>query len=158
MPPYIQSFIDPLLDPTAQVSIVGVCLLIMLDLLVGIVGAVMTKTFSSEKMRSGLLHKFTELSCIALGIILDGILIGGLNLGFEPVLLATCTYVAIMELGSVLELIRKYNPDAEGIVGWLTSFVQPKDSMEVVRVSDDEGLFIIPDDDATDNPRHIRGA
>lgn len=126
MPPYIQSFIDPMLDPIAQTGIVGVCLLILLDLLIGIVGAIATHTFSSEKMRAGLLHKFTELSCLALGIILDGILVGGLDLGMEPVLLATCVYVAIMETGSILELVKKYNPDAEGLFGFLTSFVQPK--------------------------------
>lgn len=126
MPEYIRHFIKPMLDPVAQTSVVGVCLLIVLDLLIGIVGAVATHTFSSEKMRDGLLHKFTELACVALGLILDGILMGGLDLGFEPVLMGTCAYIAIMETGSVLELIRHYNPDADGLIGYLTSFVQPK--------------------------------
>lgn len=126
MPIYLDTFIEPILDPMAQTAIVGVCLLILLDLLIGIVGAVATHTFSSEKMRAGLLHKFTEMACIALAIILDGILIGGLSLGFEPVLMGTCVYITIMETGSVLELIKLYNPDASGIVGWLTEYVSPK--------------------------------
>lgn len=126
MPSYIQPFVAPMLDPTTQKGVCAVLLLIGLDLIVGIVGAVVTHTFSSEKMRAGLLHKFMELSAMALAIILDGALTSGLDLATQPLLLATCAYIGIMETGSVLELIKKYDPDAEGLVGWLTSFVSPK--------------------------------
>lgn len=126
MPHYIQPFVEPLLDETAQTAVAAVLLLVALDLVVGITGAVVTHTFSSERMRAGLLHKFMELSAIALAAILDGALMGGLELAVQPVLMATCVYVGIMETGSVLELIKKYDPEAEGLVGWLTSFVQRK--------------------------------
>lgn len=126
MPEPIAPFAAPLLDETAQTAIVAVMLLIALDLVVGITGAVVTHTFSSEKMRAGLLHKFMELSALALAAILDGALMGGLELAVQPVLMATCVYVGIMETGSVLELIKRYDPEAEGLVGWLTSFVQQK--------------------------------
>lgn len=119
-------FLAPVLDTKAQVAIIGVCLLIALDLVTGITGAFMTHTFNSEKMRAGLLHKFTELAAMAMGVILDGMLMGGLNLSFEPILLSTCVYIEIMEAGSFLELVRLYNPEAEGLVGYLTQFVQPK--------------------------------
>ena len=121
-------FAAPILDPHVQVAIVTVLLLVVLDLLVGIVGAVMTHTFSSEKMRAGLLHKFMELFAVALSIIIDGALIGGLDIATQPIVVVTCVYIVIMEVGSVLELIKKYNPDAEGLVGYLTSFVAPKDA------------------------------
>lgn len=126
MPHYIQPFVEPLLDETAQTAVAAVLLLIALDLVVGITGAVVTRTFSSERMRAGLLHKFMELSAITLAAILDGALTGGLELAVQPVLMATCVYVGIMETGSVLELIKQYDPEAEGLVGWLTSFVQRK--------------------------------
>lgn len=126
MPQYIEPFVEPLLDETAQTAVAAVLLLIALDLVVGITGAVVTRTFSSERMRAGLLHKFMELSAITLAAILDGALTGGLELAVQPVLMATCVYVGIMETGSVLELIKKYDPEAEGLVGWLTSFVQRK--------------------------------
>lgn len=126
MPHYIQPFVEPLLDETAQTAVAAVLLLVALDLVVGITGAVVTHTFSSERMRAGLLHKFMELSAIALAAILDGALMGGLELAVQPVLMATCVYVGIMETGSVLELIKRYDPEAEGLVGWLTSFVQRK--------------------------------
>lgn len=126
MPQYIEPFVEPLLDGTAQTAVAAVLLLVALDLVVGITGAVVTRTFCSERMRAGLLHKFMELSAIALAAILDGALTGGLELGIQPVLMATCVYVGIMETGSVLELIKQYDPEAEGLVGWLTSFVQRK--------------------------------
>jgi hypothetical protein len=50
----------------------------------------------------------------------------GEQLTFEPILVGTCVYISIMEAGSVLELVRKYNPDAEGLIGFLTQYVQPK--------------------------------
>lgn len=126
MPPYIYHVISPVTDPKAQTAIFTVLALILLDLVVGIVGAIVTHTFSSEKMRAGLLHKFMELCAMALGAILDGALVGGFDLQTQPLLIATCAYIGIMETGSVLELIKKYDPDAEGLVGWLTNFVKPK--------------------------------
>ena len=122
----LHAFTQPLLDPASQTAICGVLAMILLDFAIGLGGAWMTGTFSSEKMRAGLVHKYTELGAVAMGIILDGVLAGGLDLSIQPVLIATCAYIVLMETGSVLELIRKYNPDAEGFVGWLTSKVQPK--------------------------------
>lgn len=126
MPPYIYHVISPVTDPKAQTAIFTVLALILLDLVVGIVGAVVTHTFSSEKMRSGLLHKFMELCAMALGAIIDGALVGGFDIATQPLLIAICAYIGIMETGSVLELIKKYDPDANGLVGWLTDFVKPK--------------------------------
>lgn len=126
MPVIIDAFINPVRSDSSQIAIVAVLLLIALDFLIGITGALITHTFSSEKMRAGLMHKFTEMSCVALAIILDGAFTSNLNLTIQPVLLGTCMYLAAMETGSILELVKKYNPDAAGLIGWLTSFVQPK--------------------------------
>ena len=128
----LHAFTQPLLDQSAQVAIIAVLALIALDFIIGVMGAVILHEFSSEKMRNGLLHKFTEMCCIALGVILDGVLVGGLDLTVQPVLLATCGYIIVMETGSVLELVAKYNPDAEGLVKWLTQFVRPKGAQDDV--------------------------
>lgn len=122
----LHSFIDPILEPTAKVGIAGVCLMILLDFVLGLGGALMTGTFSSPKMRDGLVHKYTELCAVVMGAILDGVLSGGFDLPIQPILLGTCGYIIIMETGSVLELIKKYNPEAEGLVGWLTNLVRAK--------------------------------
>lgn len=157
MPYGLQPFFEPLRDTHAQTAIWAVLFLILLDLGVGIVGAVMTKRFSSLKMRDGLLHKFMELSALVLAVILDGALMGGLDVTIQPVLIATCAYIIIMEIGSILELIKTYNPDAEGLFGYLTSFVAPKGGELVtvpVQIIDSKPL---DPDDTADLGRHLRG-
>ena len=106
-------FIRPITgNPTAQIAIAAVCILIVLDVITGFVGAAVTHQISSQKMREGILHKFTELVLVALATIIDGALLGGFDvLGGDPVLLATCAYIAVMEVSSILELVAKYNPD-----------------------------------------------
>ena len=106
-------FIRPVTDnPAAQVAIAAVLLLILLDIIAGFTGAAVTKTISSKKMREGLLHKFMELVLVVLADIIDGALLGGFDiLGGNPLLIATCAYIAFMEVSSILEIVGKYNPD-----------------------------------------------
>lgn len=106
-------FIRPITgNPTAQIAIAAVCILIVLDVITGFVGAAVTHQISSQKMREGALHKFTELVLVALATIIDGALMGGFDvLGGDPVLLVTCGYIAVMEVSSILEIVGKYNPD-----------------------------------------------
>lgn len=152
MPYGLQPFFEPLRNTHAQTAIWAVMFLILLDLAVGIIGAIMTRRFSSLKMRDGLLHKFMELAALVLAVIIDGALMGGLDVAVQPVLVATCCYVIIMEIGSILELIKTYNPDAEGLVGWITSFVAPKGG-ELVEVP----VTVIDPDATADLGRHMRG-
>ena len=109
-------FIRPITDnPTAPVAIAAVLILIALDVVVGFTGAAITKTISSSKMRSGLLHKLMELAAVALADIVDGALLGGFDIvEGSPLLIGVCAYIALMEVSSVLELIAKYNPDMAG--------------------------------------------
>lgn len=109
-------FIRPITDnPTAQVAVAAVLILIALDVVVGFTGAAITKTISSSKMRSGLLHKLMELAAVALADIVDGALLGGFDIvEGSPLLIGVCAYIALMEVASVLELIGKYNPDMAG--------------------------------------------
>ena len=106
-------FIRPVTDnPAAQVAIAAVLLLILLDIIAGFTGAAVTKTISSKKMREGLLHKFMEMVLVVLADIIDGALLGGFDiLGGNPLLVATCAYIAFMEVSSILEIVGKYNPD-----------------------------------------------
>lgn len=106
-------FIRPVTDnPAAQVAIAAVLLLILLDIVAGFTGAAVTKTISSKKMREGLLHKFMEMVLVVLADIIDGALLGGFDiLGGNPLLIATCAYIAFMEVSSILEIVGKYNPD-----------------------------------------------
>ena len=109
-------FLQPVTgNPAARVAIATVLLLIALDVVVGFTGAAITKTISSSKMRSGLLHKLMELAAVALADIVDGALLGGFDImEGSPLLIGVCAYIALMEVSSVLELIGKYNPDMAG--------------------------------------------
>lgn len=109
-------FLQPVTgNPAARVAIATVLLLIALDVVVGFTGAAITKTISSSKMRSGLLHKLMELAAVALADIVDGALLGGFDIvEGSPLLIGVCAYIALMEVSSVLELIAKYNPDMAG--------------------------------------------
>lgn len=106
-------FIRPITDnPTAQIAIAAVGILILLDVLAGFTGAAITHAISSKKMREGILHKFMEFVLVALATIIDGALLGGFQiLDGNPLLIATCVYIAIMEVSSILEIVGKYNPE-----------------------------------------------
>lgn len=105
VPFFIDAFLQPVRDnPQAQVAICAVMLLIVLDVLMGLVNAVMHKEYSSEKMRQGIAHKAVEMCFILLGIIIDATIIAGVDIGFTaPVLVGVCVYIIIMEIGSVME-------------------------------------------------------
>lgn len=85
---------------------------IVLDILLGFSGAVKNQCVSSKVMREGLWHKLGSISLIAVSDIIDGALLGGVDLGFPaPVLAGVCLYISLMELVSVLENITILNPE-----------------------------------------------
>lgn len=109
----MQVFIRPIIDnPTAQIAIFSVLILICIDFIAGFTGAALTHTISSQKMREGALHKFMEIILMVLATVIDGALLGGFDiLGGDPILVVTCAYLSVMEIASVLEIVGKYNPD-----------------------------------------------
>ena len=110
-PIYIDAFISPMRDASAEVATVGVLLLIALDVLMGLGEALWHHDYSSTKMREGIGHKCGELGFMLVGLIADGMLLGGVDLGFSPLYLVACTMLSIMEIGSVLEICVRWNPD-----------------------------------------------
>lgn len=112
VPIYLDVFLSPIRDnQTAQVAVMAVLLLIVLDVLFGVGNAFMRHEFSSEKMREGIGHKCTELGFLLVGVIADGCIIGGVDLGYSaPVLTGAAVYICIMEIASLLELFIKINP------------------------------------------------
>ena len=109
----IEVFVAPIRDCfPAQVAITSLLLLILLDWVFGIGNACMHHEFSSSKMREGIAHKCGELGFILVGIIADAMLSAGLDLGFNgPILTVIAVYMCIMEIGSLLEIFAKINPD-----------------------------------------------
>ena len=98
-------------NQTAQVALMAVLLLILLDWVFGVGNAIARHEFSSSKMREGIGHKCSELGFCLVGIIVDGTIIGGVDLGYSaPCFTAICVYIALMEIGSLLEIFSRMNP------------------------------------------------
>ena len=112
-PIFIDVFMEPLRDNTvAQVAFTAFCFLMVLDILLGYAAAVKGKYVKSAKMREGLWHKTGEMGIIAVGDVLDGMLLGGINMPFTaPVTTAMIVYLAINEAVSCMENIVKLDPE-----------------------------------------------
>lgn len=112
-PIFIDVFVMPLRDNSvAQVAFAALCFLMMLDILLGYAAAVKGKTIKSSKMREGLWHKTGEISVIVIGDVLDGMLLGGINMPFTaPVTATVIIYLAIDEAISCMENVVKLDPE-----------------------------------------------
>lgn len=96
-------------EPQAWSLAIGGAVMII-DVVSGLVKAFAKKCYDSAKMRVGLVHKFTELVIVALAFVLELACehIAGLPFSGVTVVL-TCTYIIIMEVGSIMEnLIAAY--------------------------------------------------
>lgn len=111
-PQYIDVFLSPVRDNAQiQAALFAFMLLVLLDVIFGISNALMTKNFSSTVLREGIVHKLSEFGIIAVGVIVDGLLFAGLDLGFNgPVLAFFLVALIVMELGSIMELLAEMNP------------------------------------------------
>lgn len=116
LPAYIDVFLSVIRDNSiAQSATVGVLVLILADWVFGIINAIMHHRFSSEIMREGLGHKCAEIGLLLVALVADGLLLGGLDLGFNgPVYITIAVYLCVMELGSLLEIFADMNPDLGG--------------------------------------------
>lgn len=104
-PIYIDVFFAVIRDNSlAQVATVAILLLILLDVVFGVGNALSRKEYKSNKMREGINHKCAEMGYMLVGIIVDGSILGGFDLGYTaPVYTGVCVYLAIMEIGSLME-------------------------------------------------------
>lgn len=83
---------------------------IVMDLITGLLKAVKAQGYKSTKMREGLFHKCGSILCILLGVMVDYAQ-GYYDLGITiPVALSICTYITLMEIGSIVENIGEINP------------------------------------------------
>ena len=84
---------------------------ILLDMITGLVKAFKKKEYTSSVMREGLFHKSGSILCITFGALVDYAQ-AYLDLGINvPVATSLCAYVAIMEIGSIIENVCIINPE-----------------------------------------------
>ena len=129
MPTYLDVFIQPIRDSKAQTAIVALCILALLDVLFGLLNAIFIQhDFSSHEFRAGLMRKLSNLGMVLVADIVDGMLLGGLELGWQPVLLTITVSLAVMEIASLLEIYAEMHPeisDAE----WFQMLLRSKEGL-----------------------------
>jgi len=94
------------------VFIVCVMALVAADWLTGTVAGTMRNGFSSTKMREGLVHKMTYVLSIGLCELID-FMSAYADMGFNVsgLAYAACTWIAVTEIGSILENLVIMNPE-----------------------------------------------
>ena len=93
-----------------MVYIITACF-ILLDMVTGLIKAFKEKAYTSTIMREGLFHKCGSILLIVFGLLVDyaQTLI---DLGVTvPVAFAICSYIVLMEVGSIVENLGKINPE-----------------------------------------------
>lgn len=94
-----------------QSLLMFVGILMVLDIITGLVNAIMHNEFKSCKMREGLYHKAGNIIVISLSIVVD-IEQSYFDLGLPvDIAVVVCQYIALMEIGQILENVCKINPD-----------------------------------------------
>ena len=111
MEPY-QYFLAPIMDQRAQVAIIALMVLALMDVLFGVVNAFFIQhDFSSHEFRAGLIRKLGNLGMVAMADVIDAMLLGGLDLGVQPVLMTITVSLAVMEIMSLLEIFAEMHPE-----------------------------------------------
>lgn len=86
-------------------------LFILFDLATGLTKAFKNKVFTSSTMREGLFHKSASIFVVALATLVDYAQTM-IDLGCDlPVTETVCTYIIVMEIGSVIENLGAINPN-----------------------------------------------
>ena len=96
-----------------QVWAIGLaCVLMLMDIVTGFIGAIIKGNVSSAKMREGLGHKALLLCVILLSIIIEAGTqhVVGLGLGGVTVTVV-CAYIAVMEVASCMENVCSAYPE-----------------------------------------------
>lgn len=108
----LEVFIQPVRDGKAQVAIIALCALALMDVAFGVLNAMFVQhDFSSHEFRSGLIRKLSNLGMVVVADVVDGMLLGGLELGVQPVLLTITVSLSLMELWSLLEIFAEMHPE-----------------------------------------------
>ena len=103
-----------MLSETDMWSVAGWGLLVVIDFLVGLLGAFIRGDFSSSVMRVGIGHKAMCALVVLLSAVLQVLAAHVTTLPIFPAVSVVCVYLIIMEVGSVWETIAKTYPELAG--------------------------------------------
>ena len=135
LPDYVDHFLAPIRDsPQAQTALMALMLLIVLDVVLGVAAAAKSHDLQSAKMRAGAWHKVGELGVVAIADVVDGMLMGGLDIGYSsPVCTAVIVYLCANEVISCMENAVKLYPGLKDspALGMLKKNSEQKDAQAV---------------------------
>lgn len=125
----IDIFLTPVSDQKAQVAIMAMVFLSGLDVIFGVCNAWFVQhDFSSHEFRSGLMRKLSNMGMVVAADIVDAMLLGGLELGVQPVLIAVASSLALMELVSLMEIFAEMHPEISETT-WYQMLAHSKDGI-----------------------------
>ncbi len=129
MPTSIDVFLQPVRDGKAQVAIIALLIFALLDVVFGVCNAMFVQhDFSSHELRAGLIRKLSNLGVVVAADVVDAMLLGGLELGFQPVLITVTVSLALMELWSLLEIFAEMHPEISESE-WYKMLLHSKDGL-----------------------------
>lgn len=161
MAPY-SYFVAPILDQKAQVAIIALFIFAAMDVIFGVLNAwFFQHDFSSHEFRQGLIRKLSNFGVVIAADVVDAMLLGGLDLGWQPVLMTVTISLAIMELASLMEIFAEMHPEISESEWW-RMLAHSKDSLHAepqpVTVTVTNYPPAPTDPDATTElPRHLGG-
>lgn len=128
MAPY-SYFVAPILDQKAQVAIIALFVFAAMDVIFGVLNAwFFQHDFSSHEFRQGLIRKLSNFGVVIAADVVDAMLLGGLDLGWQPVLMTVTISLAIMELASLMEIFAEMHPEISESEWW-RMLAHSKDSL-----------------------------
>lgn len=111
MPPVIIPGVIEFTEPELW-SIAAALAMMVMDIVTGFAGAIVTHSVSSKKMREGIGHKVMLILTIMLAVLVQifSTHIGDLGI-VVPLILPVCIYIIVMEITSVIENITTAYPE-----------------------------------------------
>lgn len=129
MPTSIDVFFEPIRDSRAQTAVIALCILALLDVAFGVANAMFVQhDFSSHEFRAGMIRKLSNLGIVLAADVVDAMLLGGLELGFQPILITVAVSLALMELWSLLEIFAEMHPEISD-AAWYQMLQHSKDGL-----------------------------
>lgn len=129
MPTSIDVFFEPIRDSRAQTAVLALCILALLDVAFGVANAMFVQhDFSSHEFRAGMIRKLSNLGIVLAADVVDAMLLGGLELGFQPILITVAVSLALMELWSLLEIFAEMHPEISD-AAWYQMLLHSKDGI-----------------------------
>ena len=93
-------------------AVAAALIMMVMDIITGFAGAVVTGTISSTKMREGIGHKAMLVMLVVLAVLVQTFSLHIGDMGWTiPLIVPVCVYIVVMEVASVVENCVSAYPD-----------------------------------------------